>query len=81
MSHAFAVYRRLLPLMRPHLPVLLVGALLAIVVAAMEGAIAWLVKPAMDDIFIRRDATMLRVIPLLLLGAYLAKGAGRYGQS
>jgi len=80
-SHAFAVYRRLLPLMRPHVSVLLVGALLAIVVAAMEGAIAWLVKPAMDDIFIRRDATMLRVIPLLLLGAYLAKGAGRYGQS
>ena len=81
MSHAFAVYRRLLPLMRPYVPVLLVGALLAIVVAAMEGAIAWLVKPAMDDIFIRRDAAMLRVIPLLLLGAYLAKGAGRYGQS
>jgi len=80
-SHAFIVYRRLLPLMRPYVPVLLVGALLAIVVAAMEGAIAWLVKPAMDDIFIRRDATMLRVIPLLLLGAYLAKGAGRYGQS
>src|SRR5262249_7122629 len=81
MSHAFAVYRRMLPLMRPYVPVLLLGALLAVVVAAMEGAIAWLVKPAMDDIFIRRDATMLRVIPLLLLGAYLAKGAGRYGQS
>src|SRR6185312_2681143 len=79
--HAVVVYRRLLPLMRPYLPVLLVGATLALVVAAMEGAIAWLVKPAMDDIFIRRDATMLRVIPLLLLGAYLAKGAGRYGQS
>jgi len=81
MSHAFAVYRRLLPLMRSYVPVLLVGAVLAIVVAAMEGAIAWLVKPAMDDIFIRKDATMLRVIPLLLLGAYLLKGAGRYGQS
>src|SRR3989442_9996478 len=47
----------------------------------MEGAIAWLVKPAMDDIFIRRDQTMLRVIPLLLLGAYLFKGGARYGQS
>jgi ATP-binding cassette, subfamily B, bacterial MsbA len=81
MSHAVAVYRRLLPLMRPYVPVLLVGALLAVVVAAMEGAIAWLVKPAMDDIFIRRDQTMLAVIPLLLLGAYLAKGAARYGQS
>jgi subfamily B ATP-binding cassette protein MsbA len=81
MSHAFAVYRRMLPLMRPYVSVLLLGALLAVVVAAMEGAIAWLVKPAMDDIFIHRDATMLRVIPLLLLGAYLTKGAGRYGQS
>ena len=81
MRHALAVYRRLLPLMRPYVPVLLVGALLAVVVATMEGAIAWLVKPAMDDIFIRRDAAMLRVLPLLLLGAYLVKGAGRYGQS
>jgi ATP-binding cassette, subfamily B, bacterial MsbA len=79
--HAVVVYRRLLPLMRPYLSVLLVGAALALVVAAMEGAIAWLVKPALDDIFIRRDETMLRVIPLLLLAAYLAKGAARYGQS
>jgi subfamily B ATP-binding cassette protein MsbA len=67
--------------MRPYLAVLLLGAGLAVVVAAMEGAIAWLVKPALDDIFIRRDQAMLRLIPLLLLGAYLAKGAARYGQS
>jgi subfamily B ATP-binding cassette protein MsbA len=81
MRHALAIYRRLLPLMRPYVPALIVGGLLALVVAAMEGAIAWLVKPAMDDIFIRHDRTMLRVVPLLLLGAYLIKGAGRYGQS
>jgi ATP-binding cassette, subfamily B, bacterial MsbA len=81
LRHALAVYRRLLPLMRPYLAVLILGGVLALVVASMEGAIAWLVKPAMDDIFIRRDQTMLRVIPLLLLGAYLVKGVGRYGQS
>ena len=81
MKHALAVYRRLLPLMRPYVPVLLLGAALAIVVAAMEGAIAWLVKPALDDIFIRRDQAMLRLIPLLLLGAYLVKGTARYGQA
>jgi len=81
MRHALAVYRRLLPLMRPYLAALIVGGVLALVVASMEGAIAWLVKPALDDIFIRRDQTMLRVIPLLLLGAYLVKGVGRYGQS
>ena len=81
MRHAVVVYRRLLPLMRPYLPVLILGAALALIVAAMEGAIAWLVKPALDDIFIRRDEAMLRLIPVLLLGAYLGKGAARYGQS
>ena len=40
----------------PTCPCWSLGALLALVVAAMEGAIAWLVKPALDDIFIRRDA-------------------------
>ncbi|MEK7387163.1 MAG: ABC transporter ATP-binding protein, partial [candidate division NC10 bacterium] len=47
----------------------------------MEGLTAWLVKPVMDDIFIRRDLFMLKVIPLLLLVAYVVKGAARYGQS
>jgi subfamily B ATP-binding cassette protein MsbA len=74
-------YRRLLPYIRPHLPGLAVGGLLALVVAAMEGAIAWLVKPAMDDIFIRRDFLMLKLVPLALLGAYVVKGLARYLQA
>ena len=81
MSAATALYRRLLVYLRPHVPALILGTALALVVAAMEGAVAWLVKPAMDDIFIRRDLTRLKVIPLLFLGAYVFKGAARYGQS
>ena len=77
----WALYRRLFAYLRPYVGVLIVGGVLALVVAAMEGAIAWLVKPAMDDIFIRRDVRMLRLIPLLLLGAYVVKGLARYGQS
>ncbi len=80
-SHAATVYRRLFVYLRPHLPVLVFGGLLAVLVAAMEGAIAWLVKPAMDEIFIKRDTAMLRVIPVLLLGAYVVKAIARYGQS
>jgi len=75
------LYRRLLRYLRPHAPALVVGTVLAVVVAAMEGAIAWLVKPAMDDVFIRRDAAMLKLIPLLFLAAYVGKGLARYGQS
>ncbi|HXU89881.1 MAG TPA: ABC transporter ATP-binding protein [Methylomirabilota bacterium] len=75
------IYRRLFRYLRPHVGMLVLGGVLALVVAAMEGAIAWLVKPAMDDVFIRRDVTMLRVLPLLLFGAYLVKASARYGQS
>jgi subfamily B ATP-binding cassette protein MsbA len=81
MKGSVRLYRRLLGRVRHHAGTLVVGGLLALVVAAAEAGIAWLVKPAMDDIFIRRDVRMLTVIPLALLGAYVAKGAARYGQS
>ncbi|MEK7702147.1 MAG: ABC transporter ATP-binding protein [candidate division NC10 bacterium] len=74
-------YRRLFPYLRPHLPTLVLGSLLALVVSAMEGLTAWLVKPVMDDIFIRRDTRMLQLIPLALLGVYVVKGVARYLQS
>src|SRR2546425_10760036 len=81
MSVPTALYWRLFVYLRPHVPMLLLGTALAVVVAAMEGAIAWLVKPAMDDVFIRRDEAMLKIIPLLFLGAYVCKAVGRYGYS
>ena len=81
MSIPTALYRRLLAYLKPHWPTMVVGSLLGIVVAAMEGAIAWLVKPAMDDVFIRRDMAMVQLIPALFLGAYVAKGLARYGHS
>jgi len=81
MTRRAVLYRRLFAYVRPYVPMLLVGGLLALVVAAMEGAVAWLVKPAMDDIFLKRDLVALRVVPLLLFGAYVGKGLARYGQS
>jgi subfamily B ATP-binding cassette protein MsbA len=74
-------YRRLLPYIRPHLTWLIVGSVLALVVAAMDGLVAWLVKPAMDEIFINRDLFMLKLIPLALLAVYAVKGVTRYLQA
>ncbi len=72
---------RIVPYLRPHWRILLLGAGLALVVSAAEGAVAWLVKPAMDGIFLRRDLLMLKLVPLALLAVYVGKGAARYGQS
>jgi subfamily B ATP-binding cassette protein MsbA len=74
-------FRRLAVYVRPHVPLLVLGGALAFVVSLTEGLAAWLVKPVMDDIFIRRDARMLKLIPLVFLGVYLVKGLTRYAQS
>jgi len=73
--------KRLLPYIRPYWSWLVAGGALALVVSGMDGAIAWLVKPTMDEIFVKRDIAMLRFLPLLILAVYVIKGAGRYGQS
>ena len=74
-------FRRLAVYVRPHVPMLLLGGALALVVSVTEGLAAWLVKPVMDDIFIRRDALMLKIIPLAFLAVYTVKGLTRYAQS
>ena len=75
------VLLRLMPYIKPYWLLLLVGMGLAVVVSGMEGAIAYLVKPAMDDIFLKRDLLMLTLVPVALLLVYIIKGAARYGQS
>jgi subfamily B ATP-binding cassette protein MsbA len=74
-------FRRLAVYVRPHVPMLVLGGALALVVSLTEGLAAWLVKPVMDDIFIRRDAHMLKIIPLAFLAVYVVKGLTRYAQS
>ena len=44
-------------------------------------ATAQIMQPLMDDMFIKKEASMLLYIPLLLIGIYLFKAIGRYIQS
>ncbi|MFM7842304.1 MAG: ABC transporter transmembrane domain-containing protein, partial [Nitrospira sp.] len=50
-------------------------------VAALTGAYAWLVRPALDGIFISKDQTLLMVLPLALLAVAALKAVCSYGQS
>jgi subfamily B ATP-binding cassette protein MsbA len=79
MSARYALLKRLVPYLKPHWHTLAIGTVLALGVSAAEGAIAWLVKPAMDGIFLRRDVTTLKLITLPW--QYLLKGVGRPGWS
>jgi len=50
------------------------------IVALCTAGAAYLVQPALDDIFIKKDSTALMFIPLLLIGLFVAKGAGLFVQ-
>jgi subfamily B ATP-binding cassette protein MsbA len=75
------VYRRLAPYIRPYWTWLVGGAVLAAVASAMNGTVAWLVKPVMDGIFVRHDTRLLMVVPLALLAAQAVKSASQYFQA
>ncbi|MBI5747701.1 MAG: hypothetical protein HZA00_01150, partial [Nitrospinae bacterium] len=73
--------KRLLSYTRPYWGRLMAGILLAIVVSAATGAAAWIVKPVMDDIFLSKDTTLLKILPIGFILIYTIKGLARYGQS
>ena len=58
---------------------LLLAALCMIMVACTSGAMALLVKPVMDDIFINQNRDMLLMIPGIAILVFFLKGLGSYG--
>ncbi len=75
------LYLRLLILVKPHTAKLILAMLCMAVVGAATAASAFLVKPAMDDIFLNRNEDMLILIPIAVIAIYLLKGACNYGQT
>jgi len=75
------LYLRLMQFVKPYW-LRLGGAMVCMVfVSAATAGAAFLVKPALDDIFFKKDLTMLKLIPLAIIGLYLLKGFFDYGQT
>jgi len=52
-----------------------------LVVGATTSALAFLVKPALDEIFLKRNSDMLMWIPVAVIVIYLTKGVCNYTQT
>jgi len=73
-------FKRLLRLARPHVPKFALAMVFMVVVGGATAALAFLVKPALDEIFLNRNADMLYLIPLAIIVLYLFKGISTYAQ-
>ena len=72
---------RLLAMVKERWARLSIAVLCMLVMAGTEAGIPFLMKPAIDGIFIKQDLDMLKLIPLIVVLLYLAKGLAVYGQA
>src|SRR5712691_9710172 len=75
------LYLRLLKYLRPYWMRLAVAVVCSGLVAAFTSAYAWLVKPALDEVFINRNVTWLALLPVALIVVSALKGVASYGQT
>jgi ATP-binding cassette, subfamily B, bacterial MsbA len=75
------VYRRLLQYAKPYWRRITVAMVLALAISGLEGATAWLVKPLLDEVFLRKDLFMLQILPFAFIAVFFLKESARFGQS
>ncbi len=74
------VYKRLLLYLRPYLTKLILAGFCMMGVAILTASLAYLVKPALDDIFFEKKHQMLFMIPVIVASVYIFKGFCDFGQ-
>ena len=63
---------------KKYLKKIIISLLLSIIVAASTSSIAWLLDPAIKKIFLEKDDTLIYLIPLAIILAFVAKGVSLY---
>lgn len=59
---------------------LTIAMICMVLMAGTDLAQAWIVKPLFDEIFIKNDQEMLRLLPLLVVGIYFFRSFAYYGE-
>jgi subfamily B ATP-binding cassette protein MsbA len=75
------IFKRILELAKPHTPKFIMAMVCMLIVGATTSALAFLVKPALDEIFLKKNADMLIWIPVAVVAIYLTKGVCTYTQT
>ena len=72
-------YRDLLSMLKDNWVRLVLACVFSAVVAGATAVMAYLVKPALDDVFIEKDRQMLILLPFLAITVALSKSLAAYG--
>jgi subfamily B ATP-binding cassette protein MsbA len=68
------VIERIVVLTKPYWPRIFAGIILSLVVSGITGAIAWFVKPALDEVLVGKKYEYLKLIPVGVFLLFSIKG-------
>ncbi|MDD4506997.1 MAG: ABC transporter ATP-binding protein [Sulfurospirillaceae bacterium] len=72
---------RFVPFFKDYIPYFALAIFGMLLASGGTAVSAYLVKPLLDEIFIAKDANMLKLLPYAIIAVYAAKEAGRYMQA
>ncbi len=81
-ERSFALYKRLIRTYVLHYrKVLLLGVGCMVIVAGTTAGNAYLMKPVLDEIFVKRNAELLALLPIVIMALAFFNAVGDYGQA
>jgi len=75
------VVKKLIELTKPYWPRIFGGTVLGVMVSGITGAIAWAVKPALDEVLVGKKYEYLAFLPIIIVLLFSAKGLLSFFQS
>ena len=65
-----SLYKRLIPFIRPYWKRIALAGACAMPLSLCSAGLAWLMQPAIDEVFMKKDMGMLLLIPLGIIGLF-----------
>lgn len=75
------IHRKIIELTKPYWPRILGGILLSLLLSGISGAIAWLIKPALDLVFVQKKYEYLKFLPVGVFLLFALKGSIGFSQA
>lgn len=73
--------KKIIELTRPYWPRIFAGILLSLMVSGITGAIAWAVKPALDEVLVAKKYQYLMLMPIGIFLLFTIRGLLSFGQN
>jgi len=71
-------YQRLLHYAKPYRKSFFLAAFCMLIVSSTAGSVAYLIQPLLDEVFIKKDSDLLKLLSMGLIGIYFMRGVARY---